>query len=71
MDDWICSCPACMGTLSPPEPDEDELEEWIEGQIEKEELGEDDMTEVLAKWRADPANLEAGWFCASDEDYDD
>ncbi len=29
MDDWICSCEACMGTLSPPEPDEDELERWI------------------------------------------
>ena len=29
MDDWQCSCEACMGTLSPPEPDPDEFEAWL------------------------------------------
>jgi hypothetical protein len=29
---------------------------------------QEDMTEIIAKWRQDPANDESGWFCASDEE---
>lgn len=28
---------------------------------------DDDMSEIIAKWRQDPANDEAGWFCSVDE----
>lgn len=43
---------------------------WIPTQLEAEADGSawnDDYEEILAKWRADPANLEP-WFCGSIDD---